>query len=215
MTSFKIMDSIFIMPFRINNFFTISPLQVRLLYRKLALMKYLLALLVLLQLSACGTTPPHTTVQPAVRTAKHTTAHAAPRRDEAQMNNLAIYAMSLYDTPYQYGGKTRVNGFDCSGFVQFVFQNSLGLQLPRTSSEMSQLGAPLEAVQLQPGDLVFFDTTGSPYSHVGIFVGENRFVHSPRTGKAIMLTSLNDKYWRAHYIGARRIGLNQKLAINN
>ncbi|MCX7192168.1 MAG: C40 family peptidase, partial [Proteobacteria bacterium] len=127
------------------------------------------------------------------------------RNDEAQMNNLAIYAMSLYDTPYQYGGKSRVNGFDCSGFVQFVFRNSLGLQLPRTSAEMSQIGAPLEAVQLKPGDLVFFNTTRNPNSHVGIFIGDNRFVHSPKSGKAIMLTSLNDKYWSAHYNGARRI----------
>lgn len=170
-------------------------------------MKYLLTLFVLLLLSACGTTRHDTRI--------HTATQAVPRNDEAQMNNLAIYAMSLYDTPYQYGGKSRVNGFDCSGFVQFVFRNSLGLQLPRTSSEMSRLGMPLDARQLQPGDLVFFNTTHSPYSHVGIFVGENRFVHSPKTGKAIMLTSLNDKYWRAHYSGARRVTLNQRLAINN
>ena len=70
---------------------------------------------------------------------------------------------------------------------------------------MSQTGIPLEAVQLKPGDLVFFNTTRNPNSHVGIFIGDNRFVHSPKSGKAIMLTSLNDKYWSAHYNGARRI----------
>ena len=169
-------------------------------------MKYLITLFALLLLSACGTTRHDTRI--------HTATQAVPRNDEAQMSNLAIYAMSLYDTPYQYGGKSRDNGFDCSGFVQFVFQNSLGLQLPRTSSEMSRLGAPLESIQLQPGDLVFFNTTSSAYSHVGIYVGENRFVHSPRTGKAIMLTSLNDKYWSARYIGARRITLNQLIVDN-
>lgn len=170
-------------------------------------MKYLITLFALLLLSACGTTRQDTPAK--------TTVYTAPHDDEARMSNLAIYAMSLYDTPYQYGGKSRINGFDCSGFVQFVFQNSVGLQLPRTSSEMSRVGMPLDARQLKPGDLVFFNTTRSPNSHVGIFVGENRFVHAPKTGKAIMLASLNDKYWSAHYNGARRITLNQQLAINN
>ncbi|MFA6921946.1 MAG: C40 family peptidase [Gallionella sp.] len=160
-------------------------------------MKYLITFFALLLLNACST-PRH---EPAMQS--HV--QPAPTDDEAHMNNLAIYAMSLYDTPYQYGGKSRVNGFDCSGFVQYVYQNSLGVQLPRTSSEMSRIGIPLETAQLKPGDLVFFNTTRSPYSHVGIFIGENRFVHSPKSGKAIMLTSLNDKYWRAHYSGARRI----------
>ncbi len=155
-------------------------------------MKLILTLSLLL-LSACGTTR-HDAVAP-----------VAPRNDEAQMSNLAIYAMSLYDTPYQYGGKSRVNGFDCSGFVQFVFQNSLGLQLPRTSAEMSHIGTPLASGQLKPGDLVFFNTTRTPNSHVGIFIGENRFVHSPRSGKAIMIAKLDDKYWSTRYNGARRI----------
>lgn len=168
-------------------------------------MKYFITLLCLTLLSACGTTRHAPPVHPL----------PAPRYDEAQMNNLAIYAISLYDTPYQYGGKSRINGFDCSGFVQYVFQNTLGLQLPRTSSEMSRMGAPLGAAQLQPGDLVFFDTMRRPYSHVGIFVGENRFVHSPSSGKAIMMTRLTDKYWRTRYNGARRITANQRLAINN
>lgn len=168
-------------------------------------MKYLITLFCLL-LGACGT--------PRQDAPAKITVYTAPSDNEARMGNLAIYAMSLYDTPYQYGGKSRVNGFDCSGFVQFVFQNSLGMQLPRTSAEMGRVGMPLEADQLKPGDLVFFNTTRSPNSHVGIFIGENRFVHSPRSGKAIMLTSLNDKYWRARYNGARRITSNRILAIN-
>jgi cell wall-associated NlpC family hydrolase len=125
-----------------------------------------------------------------------------------QMNNLAIYAMSLYDTPYQSGGASRLNGFDCSGFVQYVFKNSLGVQLPRTSLEISQMGTPLNTVQLQPGDLVFFNTAHSPYSHVGIFIGKNRFIHAPSSGKAIKLSSLNNTYWQTHYDGARRITTN-------
>lgn len=165
-------------------------------------MKPVLTLFFLLLLSACGTT-------------RHDVPEAvAPGSDEAQMNNLAIYAMSLYDTPYQYGGKSRINGFDCSGFVQYVFQNSLGLLLPRTSAEMSHMGVPLATDQLRPGDLVFFNTTHSPYSHVGIFIGDNRFVHAPRSGKAIMITSMAEKYWHARYEGARRITPGQRFAAN-
>ncbi len=166
-------------------------------------MRYLITLFVLFLLTACSTTRQDT---PVPVTPIH--------NDEAQMNNLAIYAISLYDTPYQYGGKSRSNGFDCSGFVQYVFRNTLGLQLPRTSSEMSRAGTPLGQDQLKPGDLVFFNTTHSPYSHVGIFVGDNRFVHSPRSGKAIMMSSMNEKYWRTRYNGARRITPSQKFAIN-
>lgn len=166
-------------------------------------MKPLVLLLSLFLLSACGTT-------------RQDAAIVKPSEiDESRMNNLAIYAMSLYDTPYQYGGKSRVNGFDCSGFVQYVFHNSLGLQLPRTSAEMGRLGTALDASQLKPGDLVFFNTTRVPNSHVGIYIGENRFVHSPKTGKAIMLTSLNDRYWSARYNGARRITTNRQLVTEN
>jgi cell wall-associated NlpC family hydrolase len=158
-------------------------------------MKYIIPLLLLL--SACSTPHQEAIVQVPV--------FSAPSYNEAQMNNLAIYAMSLYDTPYLYGGKTRTNGFDCSGFVQFVFQNSLGLQLPRTSDEMSRIGTPLDRADLKPGDLVFFNTTRNQNSHVGIFIGENRFVHAPKTGKAIMITSLSSNYWNARFNGGRRI----------
>lgn len=166
-------------------------------------MKRLLALSILLLLSACGSAPRHDNVS-----------HTAPSSEESRMNSLAIYAMSLSDTPYRYGGTNPENGFDCSGFVKFVFQNSVGLQLPRTSAEMSRVGIPLSIGELRPGDLVFFNTRGSKFSHVGIYVGENRFVHSPKTGKAISIASMDDRYWRARFDGARRIPLNQTLASN-
>jgi cell wall-associated NlpC family hydrolase len=162
-------------------------------------MKYFSTLFVILLLSACGSQPSR----------QESPVSIAPSNEESQMNNMAIYAMSLSDTRYKWGGTSRANGFDCSGFVQFVFQNSLGLQLPRTSAEMSRVGTPLAPTQLRPGDLVFFNTTRTPNSHVGIFIGENRFVHSPKTGKAISIASLNDKYWNARFNGARRIALNQ------
>ncbi|WP_435628489.1 C40 family peptidase [Candidatus Ferrigenium straubiae] len=126
------------------------------------------------------------------------------------MNDVALYALSLADTPYRYGGSSGDGssgdgGFDCSGFVQHVYLNTLGIRLPRTSAEMGRIGEPPDAGRLLPGDLVFFNTRQRPFSHVGIYVGEERFVHSPSSGKAIMVTSMREKYWRDRYNGARRV----------
>lgn len=134
------------------------------------------------------------------------TPHRSPEYGSGTgMNEVALYAMSLADTPYRYGGNTAENGFDCSGFVQHVYQNTLGMKLPRTSQEMSRLGSNLELGELRPGDLVFFNTRRKPFSHVGIYVGEDRFVHSPSSGRAIMVSSMREDYWRNRYNGARRI----------
>jgi len=123
----------------------------------------------------------------------------------APSNDVALYALSLTDTPYRYGGNSADSGFDCSGFVQHVYLNTLGIRLPRTSAEMSRTGIPLDISQLHPGDLVFFNTQRRPYSHVGIYVGNERFVHSPSSGKSVTVTNMREKYWRSRYNGARRI----------
>lgn len=138
------------------------------------------------------------------------TACAAPGRIPQQAsgetpNEVALYAMSMADTPYRYGGSSHDEGFDCSGFVQHVYLNTLGTRLPRTSAEMSKEGIVLNDDDLRPGDLVFFNTRKRAFSHVGIYIGEKRFVHSPSSGKAIMVTSMTDKYWRTRYNGARRV----------
>ncbi len=129
-----------------------------------------------------------------------------PAASENAMNELAFYAMSLADTPYLYGGTTATQGFDCSGFVQYVFRNSLGWKLPRTSAEMSRLGTPVDREELRPGDLVFFNTQDEAHSHVGIYLGDNRFVHAPKTGKAVEVVNMQAGYWHSHYDGARRLG---------
>jgi cell wall-associated NlpC family hydrolase len=121
------------------------------------------------------------------------------------MNDLVMYAVSLADTPYRYGGKSPDNGFDCSGFVVHVFQHSLGVALPRTSHELSRVGKTIKPPQLRPGDLVFFNTQNQAYSHVGIFIGEGKFVHAPKTGSRIRVERMNEQYWASHYNGARRI----------
>ncbi|MDD5383881.1 MAG: C40 family peptidase [Gallionella sp.] len=159
------------------------------LYRKFRAMQRIYLTLLILLLGACSTTPSTPQIQ----------------TSGGRMNDVALYALSLADTPYRYGGNSSDNGFDCSGFVQYVYLNTLGIKLPRTSTEMSRAGEPLDAGQLHPGDLVFFNTRQQPFSHVGIYVGEERFVHSPSSGKAIMVASMREKYWRSRYDGARRI----------
>lgn len=124
---------------------------------------------------------------------------------DEKMNDAVIYAMSLADTPYRYGGNSPEEGFDCSGFVGHVFQHSLGISLPRTSHEISQVGISLRTNQLQPGDLVFFNTRRRSFSHVGIFIGDGKFVHSPKSGSRIRVEDMNEKYWVSRYNGARRI----------
>ncbi len=121
------------------------------------------------------------------------------------MNEVVMYAVSLSDTPYRYGGTSPDNGFDCSGFVGHVFQHSMGIALPRTSHGISQVGIALKADQLRPGDLVFYNTQRSSFSHVGIFIGEGKFVHSPKSGSRIRVEKMGEKYWASRYNGARRI----------
>ncbi|TAJ80636.1 MAG: peptidoglycan endopeptidase [Gallionellaceae bacterium] len=128
-----------------------------------------------------------------------------PNSSDEKMNDAVMYAVSLADTPYRYGGNSPDEGFDCSGFVGHVFRHSLGISLPRTSHEISKIGIALNADQLRPGDLVFFNTRQRAYSHVGIFIGEGKFVHSPKSGSRIRVEKMSEKYWGSRYSGARRI----------
>ena len=121
-------------------------------------------------------------------------------------SELVISALSLLGVPYRRGGSSDTAGFDCSGFTRHVFENTVGLLLPRRSDE--QAFAPeLDKVRredLQPGDLVFFNTLRRTFSHVGIYIGENRFVHSPRAGGAVRIEDMREGYWARRFTGARR-----------
>ena len=114
-------------------------------------------------------------------------------------------AISLVGTPYRYGGNTPEGGFDCSGLVNYVFRDMLDMALPRTSRDLAALQGPrIASGQLASGDLVFFGAGGS-VSHVGIYVGEGRFVHAPNSGGTVRLDRLDGAWWRDHYTGARRL----------
>lgn len=119
--------------------------------------------------------------------------------------DIAMTAMSLIGTPYRYGGNSPLTGLDCSGFVKYVYKETLDTNLPRTAAEMSRVGQPVSQNDLQPGDLVFYNTMRRSNSHVGIYLGDGRFIHSPRTGQRVRINSMDESYWRGRFNGARRI----------
>lgn len=121
------------------------------------------------------------------------------------MHRLIDSALDLVGIRYRRGGDSAESGFDCSGFVGYVFLEQLGLKLPRTSGEISKSGEQVLRSDLKPGDLVFFNTMRRAFSHVGIYLGDNQFVHAPRAGKAVRVEDIRGSYWSKRYNGARRI----------
>ena len=119
--------------------------------------------------------------------------------------DLGQFALGLIGVRYRYGGDTPVGGLDCSGLVRYVFQQVTGVTLPRTSRELSQVGANVSLDDLQVGDLVFFNTRNYAFSHVGLYLGDNRFIHAPRRGRDVEITTLSREYWQHHFNGARRL----------
>jgi cell wall-associated NlpC family hydrolase len=119
--------------------------------------------------------------------------------------DLAAYALGLLGVSYRFGGDTPEEGLDCSGLVVHVFQQVTGVTLPRTAKEMSRIGGAVARKELAPGDLVFFDTRRFAFSHVGIYLGDNRFIHAPRTGRDVEIANLDSSYWQKHFNGARRL----------
>jgi cell wall-associated NlpC family hydrolase len=160
-------------------------------------------LAVLSGLWSCATPPG----APAPRTTaldRRATAEVAPH---PQVAGLLVSAIGLVGVPYRLGGNTMENGFDCSGFTRHLFQTHLGVTLPRRSQD--QADAPnfvdVPGFELQPGDLVFFNTLQRANSHVGIYIGDGRFIHAPRTGAVVRLEPLRSSYWLQRYDGARRL----------
>jgi cell wall-associated NlpC family hydrolase len=125
--------------------------------------------------------------------------------DPVRANAVLMRAISLVGTPYRYGGNTPDTGFDCSGLVNYVYRDMLDVRLPRTSRDLATWQGPrIKPQRLAAADLVFFGSGGN-VSHVGIYVGEGRFVHAPSTGGTVRLDHLDGPYWRDHYSGAKRV----------
>jgi cell wall-associated NlpC family hydrolase len=119
--------------------------------------------------------------------------------------SLIAMAMKLRDTRYVRGGRDPSTGFDCSGFVRYVFAHAVGMQLPRNSASQFLAGLKVSRADMQPGDLVFFRTHGKRrISHVGIYISNGRFIHSPASGKSVEISSLHESYWAKRFAGAKR-----------
>lgn len=119
--------------------------------------------------------------------------------------DLGQFALGLIGVRYRYGGDSPAAGLDCSGLIRYVFQQVTGVTLPRTARELSQVGASVSLDDLQVGDLVFFNTRNDAFSHVGLYVGDNRFIHAPRRGRDVEISTLSRDYWQRHFNGARRL----------
>lgn len=184
-----------------------------------------------LMLGACATTP-----EPAFETAPTSPANATPAPAKAAKNmppvqvtvprsapltassqrleatrdrtsEVLVYALSLIGVKYKFGGNSVATGFDCSGFVNHVFGEIAGVALPRNSEAIAQRGMVIDKNELQSGDLVFYNTRSRANSHVGIYLGNNTFVHAPSRGKGVEVVDMTDNYWQKRFNGARRLAV--------
>lgn len=120
-------------------------------------------------------------------------------------SELVVNAMGFLGVPYKRGGNTVETGFDCSGFVRAIYEQSIGLLLPRRAEQQAAATQRIDKTELQPGDLVFFNTMRRAFSHVGIYVGDGKFIHSPKPGAEVRVESMGVSYWQRRFDGARRV----------
>lgn len=151
-------------------------------------------------LAACSSSPG----QPDASGSRSAHGYGHATADSRRANEVLVRAISLVGTPYRYGGNTPAGGFDCSGLVGYVFLDAAGLRLPRSTSALIDLKSRRVARDdLEPGDLVLFTPAGG--GHVGIYVGEGRFVHAPSSGGTVRMDKLDTPYWARAYAGAKRV----------
>lgn len=162
-----------------------------------------LLVLAIALLAACASAPRRSGVAPSALANEPA---RGPEGEIAAANDVLFRAMALVGTPYHWGGNTPAGGFDCSGLVDYIYRNATGLQLPRTSGEMADMGVRKirRMTQLVSGDLVFFDI-GGRISHVGVYVGKGRFVHAPNSGGTVRLDDIDGPYWRDHFAYGKRL----------
>lgn len=127
------------------------------------------------------------------------------QRVSQKASELVVNAMGFLGVPYRRGGNSAESGFDCSGFVRAMFEQTVGLVLPRRAREQAEATQAIDRQDLQPGDLVFFNTTRQKFSHVGIYVGDNKFIHSPKPGERVRVDDMRQAYWERRFNGARRV----------
>lgn len=146
-----------------------------------------------LALSACAGLQPEPSVD--LRVPSHSAA-----RSEALLQTLLALGIE-----YHPGGRSAVSGFDCSGLVAHIFREAYGIRLPHNAGAQSEAGVAVSLAELEAGDLLFYDTQSRPYSHVGIYLGDGRFVHAPRAGAQVRFETIESPYWLKRFNGARRV----------
>jgi cell wall-associated NlpC family hydrolase len=124
-------------------------------------------------------------------------------------SDLIANAMQLLGVPYHRGGTSEASGFDCSGFVRAMYEKTIGLVLPHNAKEQASVTDKIDPSELKPGDLVFFNTMKHAFSHVGIYLGDGKFIHSPRSGSKVRIEDMRDAYWERRFNGARRVPIEQ------
>jgi cell wall-associated NlpC family hydrolase len=145
--------------------------------------------------AACGSVPPATRPSPAPRTQR---THSERGRE------VAMFAMSLLDTGYRFGGKNPEAGLDCSGMVSYIFDRAAGLRVSGSAADIARQGRPVEQHELVPGDLVFFNTQRRPFSHVGLYIGDDRFVHAPSAASGrVRIDRLSNGYFASRFDAGR------------
>lgn len=138
-------------------------------------------------LAGCGSAPPQN----------------MPSQNREPASEVVMYALGLMGIDYRFGGKNPESGLDCSGMVSYIYREALGVELPPNAARIAQIGREIETTRLAPGDLVFFNTTGKPFSHVGIYLGDDRFIHAPSSNGKIKISNLKSGYYAKRFEAAR------------
>lgn len=125
--------------------------------------------------------------------------------DHSKAQEVVFYALSLIETQYRFGGNNPEAGLDCSGMVSYVFQQVAGVRLPHNAAQIAQVSRPIDRDELRPGDLVFFNTNGQPFSHMGIFIGDNRFVHAPSSRGRVRIEHMHSRYFADRFIAGHTL----------
>lgn len=154
--------------------------------------------ILLLMLGACAAPVGHD-VRPARPSLPETAAPTEARQE------FVLRALGFVGVPYRWGGTTPEAGFDCSGLIRYIYEQMTGRPLPYNAYGLARVAQAIDDAELQPGDLVFFHTLSEPFSHVGIYLGESRFLHAPRSGSTVRISDMNNRYWTTRYNGARRL----------
>lgn len=160
---------------------------------------FVVALLLVLQV-ACGSVP---VGRERILSLERAVPESAERQQKG--NDVVLFALGLIGTGYRYGGKNPSAGLDCSGMVQHIFEQALGIKVSGSAADIARRGREIERAQLRPGDLVFFNTRNRSFSHVGIYIGDGRFVHAPSENGRVRTESLSSTYFSTRFEAARSL----------